>query len=182
MVTSLVIAAAPAVQPAPARQRQAVSQPTTTRYPDAPAWIKEALSSLQKLPERTDVGSSGVSIPAEEELNVTAALEKAFGMPVTAVQGAKQAPAGTRGLILRLAVDSKTTTSWWLGEHASLHHNTLCSTPMQCFSCASLCLSACMVWSDLPVQEHCCLLPAPSCSSHSACIAAWVQLCGVIML
>lgn len=78
--------------------------------------MKQAISSLQKPVASSQPSSNGVSIPAEEELNVTAALEKAFGMPVTAVQGAKQAPAGTRGLVLRLAVDSKSTASWWLSK------------------------------------------------------------------
>ncbi len=52
---------------------------------------------------------------------VVAALEKALGMPVKAVQGTSAAPAGTRGLILRLTMDSKNASSWWLGTQ----HNRL---------------------------------------------------------
>lgn len=105
-----------ATHPAPARQLSSGSQPSSTNHPDAPAWVNEAVNTLQKLPASSDTSSSGVSIPAEEELDVTAALQKALNMPVTAVQGAKQAPAGSRGLILRLAVDSKSPTSWWLSK------------------------------------------------------------------
>lgn len=117
-------AAQQAAQPVSASRRHPGTQASPKSYPDAPAWIKEAANSLQKLPANTAAGANGVSISAEEELNVTAALEKAFGMPVTAVQGSKQAPAGTRGLVLRLAVDSKGTASWWLGEYACplCHH------------------------------------------------------------
>ena len=60
---------------------------------------------------------NGISFAPGDELPIVAALEKALGMPVKAVQGASAAPAGTRGLILRLTLDSKSGTSWWLGAH-----------------------------------------------------------------
>lgn len=79
-----------------------------------PSWVGQAVAALPRLLPQPDM-SSGVTIPANEELDVTAALEKAFAMPVIAVQGTKQPHAGTRGgLILRLTVDSKNASSWWL--------------------------------------------------------------------
>ena len=58
-----------------------------------------------------------------------AALGKALGVPVTAVQGTSAAPAGSRGLILRLTLDPKAASSWWLGMHlpeSSLLDDTTC--------------------------------------------------------
>lgn len=47
---------------------------------------------------------------------MVAALEKAFGMHVKAVQGSNAAPAGTRGLILRLTLDATSGTKWRLSK------------------------------------------------------------------
>ena len=88
--------------------RQAAPTPAKV-YAKAPAWIEAAVSDLKR--PLTPAGSSetGASFP------IVAALEKALGMPVKAVQGTTAAPAGTRGLILRLTMDPKTDSSWWLG-------------------------------------------------------------------
>ena len=75
---------------------------------------------LQSQPAPTQPGDSGVSFPPEDELPVVAALEKALGMPVKAVQGTTAAPSGIRGLILRLTLESKTGTSWWLGNQSAV--------------------------------------------------------------
>ena len=49
---------------------------------------------------------------------MVAALEKALGIPVKAVQGSSAAPAGTRGLILRLTLDAESGTSWRLSKQS----------------------------------------------------------------
>ncbi|KAL3133459.1 hypothetical protein ABBQ38_007322 [Trebouxia sp. C0009 RCD-2024] len=95
--------------------RQAVPNRAAT-IPDTPSWVKAAVQHLKAQPAPTTHGENGVSFPPEDELPVIAALEKALGMPVKAVQGSSAAPAGTRGLILRLTLDTKSGTSWWLSD------------------------------------------------------------------
>lgn len=85
-------------------------------FPDTPGWVKAAVQHLRTQPAPMNSGENGVSFPPEDELPMVAALEKALGMPVKAVQGSSTAPGGTRGLILRLTLDSKTGTSWWLSK------------------------------------------------------------------
>ncbi len=94
--------------------RQAATRPAKV-YAKAPAWIEAAVSDLKRPLTPAGSGESGASFPPEDELPIVAALEKALGMPVKAVQGTSAAPAGTRGLILRLTMDPKTDSSWWLG-------------------------------------------------------------------
>lgn len=94
--------------------RQAATRPAKV-YAKAPAWIEAAVSDLKRPLTPAGSGETGSSFPPEDELPIVAALEKALGMPVKAVQGTSAAPAGTRGLILRLTMDPKTDSSWWLG-------------------------------------------------------------------
>ena len=100
------------------RAGQALTKQATT-FPDAPAWVKTAVEHLQSQQAPTQTADHGVSFSPEDELPVVAALEKALGMPVKAVHGTTAAPSSTRGLILRLTMDSKTGTSWWLGTHSA---------------------------------------------------------------
>ena len=94
--------------------RQAATRPAKA-YAKTPAWIEAAISDLKRPRTPADSGEIGASFPPQDELPIVAALEKALGMPVKAVQGTSAAPAGTRGLILRLTMDPKTDSSWWLG-------------------------------------------------------------------
>ena len=101
--------------------RQAVPS-RAAALPDTPSWVKAAVQHLRAQPAPTASGENGVSFPPADELPVTAALEKALGMPVKAVQGSSAAPAGTRGLILRLSLDAKSGTSWWLSKRKRVNH------------------------------------------------------------
>ena len=94
--------------------RHAPSEPTTA-YADIPAWITTSVSNLKRPLSPAGSGDHGVSFPPEDELPIMTALEKALGMPVTAVQGTSAAPAGSRGLILRLTMAPQAASSWWLG-------------------------------------------------------------------
>ena len=86
------------------------------KSPNAPGWIKQAVQHLKAQSAPTTSAENGVSFPPEDELPMVAALEKALGMSVKAVQGSSAAPAGTRGLILRLTLNAKSGTSWWLSK------------------------------------------------------------------
>lgn len=108
----------PAGLPHAQPSRQSTSRPAKT-YPDAPAWVATAITHLKSPPAQTATAETGVSFPPEDELPVLEALQKALGMPVKAVQGTSAAPTGTRGLILRLAMDPKGASSWWLGMPCS---------------------------------------------------------------
>lgn len=94
--------------------RQAATRPAKV-YAKTPAWIEAAVSDLKRPLTPAGSDEAGVSFPPEDELPIVAALEKALGMPVKAVQGTSAAPAGMRGLVLRLTMDPKTDSSWWLG-------------------------------------------------------------------
>ncbi|KAA6425688.1 MAG: hypothetical protein FRX49_04585, partial [Trebouxia sp. A1-2] len=93
--------------------RQAATRPAKV-YAKTPAWIEAAVSDLKRPLTPAGSDEAGVSFPPEDELPIVAALEKALGMPVKAVQGTSAAPAGMRGLVLRLTMDPKTDSSWWL--------------------------------------------------------------------
>ncbi|DBA74342.1 hypothetical protein WJX77_011104 [Trebouxia sp. C0004] len=95
--------------------RQAATRPAKV-YAAAPAWIEAAVSDLKRPLTPAGSGETGASFPPEDELPIVAALEKALGMPVKAVQGTSAAPAGIKGIILRLTMDPKTDSSWWLGN------------------------------------------------------------------
>ena len=92
--------------------RQAAATPART-YPGA--WVAAAVANLRQPRGSSDTGSTGVSFSPEDELPIVAALEKALGVPVKAVQGTSATPSGFRGLVLRLSMDSKSAASWWLG-------------------------------------------------------------------
>ena len=96
--------------------RHAPSAPRVA-YANIPAWLETAVSNLKRPLSPAGFGDPGVSFPPEDELPIMASLGKALGMPVTAVQGTSAAPAGSRGLILRLTMDPKAASSWWLGMH-----------------------------------------------------------------
>lgn len=114
-----VICAASSQAPVP---RQAVRHRAATP-PGTPSWVKVAVQHLRTQPAPMTSGENGVSVPPEAELPMVAALGKALGMPVKAVQGSSAAPAGTRGLILRLTLDANSRSSWWLSKQnlATLH-------------------------------------------------------------
>lgn len=132
--------------------RQAVPTHAAT-IPDTPSWVKAAVQHLIAQPAPTTSAEDGVSFPPEDELPVIAALEKALGMPVKAVQGSSAAPAGTRGLVLRLTLDTKSGTCWWLSKQnvpTIVHCSSgIAGSAGVLHACAAC--SACMLTQQMPL-------------------------------